>query len=267
MKICLCTISYREKLLEVALDAAARMGFESVELWGREPHVPEVYDESRVKAIRGMLEERGLVARVLGSYLYLGRTNPKDDTVNLADTLHTAHGLRLPLVRVWASDVGSAKATEEIWEQTISEAQLACDRAAKMNVTFVVEMHDDTLADTAQSALRLMQAVDRENFKLNFQISTTSGEDHLQRLEAVLPYVAHVHCQNFVPHGHDEARRYVRVPLQAGEAKYEVLVGRLREAGYEGLLAIEFAADEGEQKENSLRHDREFLAGLIGQAG
>lgn len=259
MHVCLCTISYREKLLEVALQAAARIGFDAVELWGREPHVPEEYDESRLKGIRGMVGELGLTAAVYGSYLTFGKTTHREDSVSLFDTLHNAHGLHTPLVRVWASDVASATATDEVWEQTVAEAQEACDRASKMNVMFAAEMHDHTLADTAPSAKRLVEAVNRPNFRLNFQISTNFAEDQLARLEQVLPYVVHMHCQNFVPAPHDG---YQRTPLDSGFVDYRPFMQRLLEAGYTGRVAVEFAAEEGAGKEASLKRDREYLAAL-----
>ena len=262
MHIALCTISYREKLLEVALEAAQAAGFEAVEIWGREPHVSEQYDESRVRGVRKMVEAHGLKLPIFGSYLALGRTQNREDSVSLIDTLHTAHGLHAQVIRVWASDVGSARASDEVWAKTVSEAQEACDRAAKMSVVFAAEMHDATLADTGASARRLVEEVDRPNFRLNFQVGNFEAEDQMARLEAVLPYVVHVHCQNFVPAEHGNVGKYQRVQIDAGMVDYQPLVQRLREAGYDGHLAVEFAAEEGAGKEQSLRRDRKYLASL-----
>lgn len=263
MRACLCTISYREKLLDVALEAAARIGFEAVELWGREPHVSEEFDESRIKGIRNQLQELGLTAPVFGSYLYFGKTGHLEDNATLADTLHTAHGLHAPIVRVWASDVPSAKASEEVWQTTVAQAREACDRAAKMNVLFAAEMHDNTLADTGPSARRLIEEVNCPNFRLNFQISTDFHEDQLARLDMVLPYVVHVHCQNYVPNDNPGALpAYKRAPLSDGHADYKLLMERLKGAGYTGHVAVEFAAEEGPGKEPSLKHDLEFLTSL-----
>jgi 3-dehydroshikimate dehydratase len=261
MQVCLCTISYRERLLDVALDAAARLGFQAVELWGREPHVSEEYDESRLRGIRAMAEERDLSIPVLGSYHYFGRTNHREDSVSLVDTLHTAHGLHTPIVRVWASDVGSAKASETVWKTTVAEAREACERAHKMDVVFAAEMHGDTLADTGASALRLVEEVDRPNFRLNYQVAARPDEeDALQRLELVLPYIVHVHCQNFVATNGDPG--YKRVQMDEGYVDYRALLARLRKSGYDGHVAVEFAADEGDGKEASLQRDLEFLSSL-----
>lgn len=261
MEVCLCTISYRERLLDMALDVAARLGFKAVELWGREPHVTEEYDESRIRVIRQMAEERGLKLPVLGSYLTFGKTAHPEDAASLVDTLHNAHGLKTPIVRVWASDVASANASAEVWKKTIEEAREACDRAHKMNVVFAVEMHDATLADTGATAKRLIEEVDRPNFRINYQVASRSDVEHpLERLELVLPHVVHVHCQNFVAANGDPG--YKRVPLAAGYVDYKPLVQRLKAAGYEGHLAVEFSAEEGDGKEASLKKDLEYLSSL-----
>lgn len=261
MQLCLCTISYREKLLEVALEAAQQAGFTAVELWGREPHISEDYDESRVRGVRKMVEEKGLHLAAFGSYLCLGKTQTREDSIGLASTLHTAHGLRVPLIRVWASDVGSAGASESVWERTVGEIQEACDRAAKMSVLFAAEMHDATLADTGASARELVERVGRANFRLNFQVGNFDREDQLVRLEQVLPYVVHMHCQNVVA-GNNGGSKYVRAPLAEGIVDYAALIETLRRQGYAGCLAVEFAADDGERKEASLRQDAHYLASL-----
>jgi len=266
MRVCLCTISLREKLLDVALDIAAELGFEAIELWGREPHVSEIFDESRLRSIRQMAQQRNLAIPVFGSYLYFGKTTHREESVQLVDTLHTAYGLHTSIVRVWASDVASAQASAQVWEKTIREAQEACDRAHKMKIVLAAEMHDNTLADTALSARRLVEEINRPNFGLNYQALSRPGiEDPLERLEYVLPYVVHVHCQNFIPINSEPG--YKRVPLEEGYIDYRALVRRLHEAGYEGHLAIEFAAEEGKGKEASLKRDLEYLRSLIEEEG
>jgi len=60
MKLGVCTIAFREKLLRVALTIAQQIGFDGVEIWGREPHISESCDDRRVRAARKTVEWRGL---------------------------------------------------------------------------------------------------------------------------------------------------------------------------------------------------------------
>jgi sugar phosphate isomerase/epimerase len=262
LKILLCTIAFRDKLLEYALDVARKVGFDGVEIWGREPHVAEKFDENRMRATRKLLDIHGVVPYVLGSYLRFGRTRNELD-VQLTDTLHVARWLRTPLIRVWASDVGSAQASPQTWKQTVAEAQDACDRAAKLNITLAVEMHAGTLADTADASRKLVEDVNRPNFGLNFQIaSLRDGDTPEMRLQKVLPYVVHVHAQNYatIPLHPSEPLR--RVPLSSGVANYPVLIHTLRDSGYTGHVAVEFAYAEGPDKIEALAEDLRFLRSL-----
>lgn len=265
IKLALSTIAFREKLLDYALDIASELAVEGVEIWGREPHISEKFDENRVRAARRMVERRGLKIPVFSSYLSFGITHPRiDETIELAATLHTARCLNTPIVRVWASDVGSGDASEAVWTRTIHEIQQACDQAAKLGIILAAQMHSDTLADTGASARRLVEAVGRDNFGLNFQVNATaeSEEASEQRLGSVLPYVVHIHAQNYVPlvDGGDELLQ--RAPLNNGVIDYERLVGRLVESGYDGHIAVQFAYTEGEDKTEALREDLAYLQTL-----
>ena len=256
----LCTISLREKLLEYALEVAAELGVEGVEIWGREPHISEKYDENRVQAARRMVEERGLVPAVLGSYLGFGLVrNRGEEAVELEDVLHTAHCLRTPLVQVWASDVASDQASKAVWDRTVAEAQEACDRAARLHLTLTAQMGDDTLADTPDSCRRLLDRVGRENFRLTFQVSARPRpETPEERLTAVLDSVAHLHLQNYeayCPNG----ERVRRASLADGVVDYFPLLERLVGGGYTGYYALAFASREGEGKRQALAQDLSYL--------
>lgn len=261
----LCTISHRERLLEYVLDLARDLGFQAIELWGREPHISEQFDENRVQAARRMIEDRGLEVCVLGSYVVFGpvRTRP-EELVNLEDMLHTARCLRVPLIRVWASDIGSDVASKPQWERTVGQIQEACDCAARLNLTLVAEMHDDTLTDTASSALRLLEQVDRDNFRLNFEVSNRPRpETPAQRLAAVLPYVAHIHVKNFHAYAGADGERPKWAPISDGLVDYLPLLELLCDHGYRGCYALEFAWREGNGKRESLAQDLAYLKSLF----
>lgn len=263
MKIALCSIAFRERLLEYALDLAADVGFQGVEIWGREPHISHEFDANRVAAVRRMVAERGLEVPVFGSYLRLGATNQNHTgDVPLKDVLQTAAGLGSPIIRVWASDVGSAEAEEAVWRSTVRDAREAAASAAKMGIVLAAEMHSNTLADTSAAARRLLEEVDSEGFALNFQASTNlEDETAMERLEAVLPAVVHVHAQNYAPLG-GRGGRVERVALADGLVDYASLVRRLREADYQGYLAVEFSPSGTKDKAAAVARDFEYLSSL-----
>ncbi len=263
--IALCTIAFREKLLEDALDAAAELGFQAVELWGREPHVGDEYDYNRVRLARKLCQERGLEIVALGSYVRFAPTKRSSGKkVDIKQTLLAARTLRAPIVRVWASDIGSDQADDQLWRAAISEARQAAEQAAKLGLTLAIEMHDDTLADTADSALRIIEEVGSEALRLNYQPSAREGmEDPVERLEKVLPYVVHVHAQNFAKLAKRDGSPPARAPLGMGLIDYEQIVSLLLANGYNGAIAVEFAHVEGEGKKAALRNDLQFLTELL----
>lgn len=260
MKVALCTIAFRERLLEYSLDLASECGFDGVEIWGREPHISEVYDANRVAAARRMVSERGLEVAVFGSYLRFGATQPEDLT--LRDVLQIAAGLEAPVIRVWASDVPSAEADRELWAHTVAECREAARAADKMGIRLAAEMHSNTLADTGASARRLVEEVDHPAFGLNYQASPRlDEEDALTRLELVLPHVFHLHAQNYVPLN-GALDRVERVGLAEGAIDYAPLVQRLRDVGYDGYLAVEFCPSNHEDKRAAIGADCAYLRSL-----
>jgi 3-dehydroshikimate dehydratase len=261
----LCTISHREKLLEYVLDVTKELGFDGVELWGREPHISEKFDENRVHAARKMIEDRGLALTCLGSYVIFGPVKTRaEELAELDDTLYTARCLRAPIVRVWASDVGAERASKKQYDKTVAEIQEACDRAARLNLVLAAEMHDDTLADSADAALRLLEAVDRPNFKLNFEVShRATPEPPQERLSRVLDHVVHLHLRNFTTYATENGERANWAPLADGLVDYYPLLDTLATAGYQGCYAVEFACREGNGKREALAADLSYLRGLF----
>lgn len=260
VKTALCTIAFRERLLEYSLDIACEAQLDGVEIWGREPHISEQYDSNRVAAARKMATDRGLEVAVFGSYLRLGATDT--ESMPLRDTLQIAAGLEAPIIRVWASDVGSEEADEELWRRTIEECREAAAAAEKMGMCLAAEMHSNTLADTGESARRLVEEVDCENFGLNYQAAPSlNGESALERLEAVVPWVMHVHAQNYAPLNGD-LERVERVSLADGVINYQPLVDRLRKSGYRGYIAVEFSPSSVEDKRSAVLRDCLYIRNL-----
>jgi sugar phosphate isomerase/epimerase len=265
MKVGLCTIAFRDKLLDAALDSAQALGFDGVEIWGREPHLSEAFDENRVRTAARMAHARGLEIPVLGSYYRAGATSPRESNgVRLEDTIHTGRCLHVPIIRVWASDVPSAAANADIWHETVDGIRRACDLADDLEMLIAAEMHSGTLADTGASARKLVERVDRPNFRLNFQVAAHDygGETALARLEAALPSVAHVHAQNYA-HLTVNGEPVKQSPLRRGVWDYGALVGRLKEAGYDGYLAVEFPFAEGDRRTPALADDIGYLRSVV----
>jgi 3-dehydroshikimate dehydratase len=261
VRIALCSIAFRERLLEYSLDLACEAGIEGVEIWGREPHISEEYDANRVAAARRMVTDRGLEVAVFGSYLRPGAV--ETESMPLRDVLQIATELDVSLVRIWASDVGSDKADDSLWKRTVEECREAARAADRMGLEFAVEMHTNTLADTATSAKRLVEDVGEDNFGLNYQPLPSLDDNAVKRLKRVLPYVSHFHAQNYAALDGD-AEKIGRASLAEGVIDFVPLMSLLQDNGYDGYMAVEFSPSNVEDKRAAVLRDCIYLQNIRG---
>ena len=102
-------------------------------------------------------------------------------------------------------------------------------------VEFVVETHENTLADTLPTCERLLREVERANLKLNFQV----GADFLERgylkcLDILYPHVSHLHWDQIAPDG---KATYLEEP---GKIDFAEMMAWLAARGYRGPASVEY---------------------------
>ena len=253
MKTALCTIAFRELPFEDVLDLAVKAGFDGVEPWGKPDHLPAVYDPDITRRASEAVRARGIKVSQYGSY-----ANPTEETFaqDMEDALKIARDFETDKIRVWAGRSGSADAYEAQWETAISGFRTFSDRAADLGMTLAVEMHNGRLSDTSEGCFRLLEGVDRPNFRLNFQpMFTHAPEKTLEEARKVAPYVVTVHAQNYVEVGSNR-----RALIAEGLVDFATVVADLRKAGFDGYLEVEFVREE--EVEASLMADAQFLRSL-----
>jgi len=269
MKLSLCTIAFRERLLEDAINIAQQIGFDGVEIWGREPHISENFDERRVRAARKMIEDRNLTICGLGSYLRFSGSAPTEDdedSPDLASVLHTARVLGAPIVRVWAGSSPSSKARKRDWNLCVQELKGACEKAANVGAEIAVEMQSGTFADTAASANRLLDDVSAPNLKLNYQPSNgLPPENPVKRLRSVVNRLASVRVRNYDRLISDPEERQHIVPLAEGVFDYRELISILRKADFQGYLSVEAISAKASDKIDALKAEYEYLRALLAE--
>ncbi|HID05885.1 MAG TPA: sugar phosphate isomerase/epimerase, partial [Armatimonadetes bacterium] len=190
----LCTIAFNELPLMNVLDIAVEFGFDGVELWGKAPHMPHDSKPHYVEAVRMALDERSLELAAYGSYLTAG-TDEFDAQMPLV--LNIARWLGAQRVRVWAGNIGSADADESYRKHCVRDFQRLCDVGGEYGITFAIERHSHTLTDEFESALNLLEQINRENIGINYQRghgATTEAVVH--EIEAFGRRIINVHCHN-----------------------------------------------------------------------
>ncbi len=261
MKVGLATIAFRGYDLTVALDAAAECKCDGVELWGKSPHLPQPYDEKKVKGIREEIEKRGLVVSIFGSYV-----NPINENFreNAQDAIKVAQDIGTSLIRVWAGNQDGIDAPADMWRTCIEGYKWFCKLAADAGIILAVETHNNSLADMPDGMMRLIEETGAENLMANYQLSHIERpEDMARGIEVLGPYIVNVHAQNFKVGAKGKPQR---TNLEDGDVDYREVISLLRKFEFDGFVEVEFIKDESGERDSllkSLRKDIDFLKKLI----
>lgn len=167
---------------EEVIRLAVENHLEAVE-WSENAHI-QPDDPEGGRALRAATEAAGLAVACYGSYYRLGEYD--DPAAAFRRSLVSAAALGAPLLRVWAGVRPSAEADEDYRARLVREARLIADMAQAEGVTVVTEWHKNTLTDTNESALALLEAVDHPCFKTLWQptvaLSPAQRVDGIRRL-------------------------------------------------------------------------------------
>lgn len=231
-RVGLCSVTLRASTAEEVVDRAALAGLRRIE-WGADVHAPPV-DTDRLSAIREISHQRGLAVSSYGSYWRAG-TQPISDAVLV---IAAAEAIGAPRIRIWAGQVGTKEADEEVWGRTVDATRAAAAIAAERGIELAFEFHAGSLTDTVASTIELLARVDRPNISTYWQPPVDASDlEALAGLRALGDRVSAVHVFSWWP-------GQQRLPLAA---RADLWVGALHEI--ERLaepidLLLEFVPDD-----------------------
>ena len=195
MKYSVCTISFRHQLisLERIANWAKAHQFDAIELWG--VHAKNLRQSPDFTLER--LLEQGLSVSMVSDYL------PLDGDLNVA--LEGAKSL-CTITRSWGArklrtfsgnkpSAGMAVAERAAYTKRLREY---CKIAADYGVYLIVETHPNTLADTLESTLQLIEEVNHPALRINFDVIHVweMGSDPIHALDQLAPLIEHMHFKN-----------------------------------------------------------------------
>ncbi len=206
--------------------------------WGGDIHIPVKENpnkddttklaDSISDAVSLSADKRFYIAS-FGSYFRC----EKDDDINSS----TALALNAPNIRVWAGTRSSSEADEHYRENVVGCIQRLCDKVCKYGMTVSTEFHGGTLTDSVDSALRLINDVERDNFRTYWQPNQFRDEEYnISALKSVLPYLSNVHVFTW-----DSSHRY---PLVYGEAIWRKYIDIISNREDTCHLLLEFVKDD-----------------------
>lgn len=223
----LVSISFRNHTPEEIISAAKAAGLGCIE-WGSDVHAP--FDKPRqLSNIACLQDEYKIQCSSYGTYFCLGR----NDISELEGYINAAGILDTDILRLWCGTKSSLKYSRHEKERLYAQCYDAANIAAKHGVTICMECHNNTLTDTKDAALELMQTIDSPHFRMYWQPNQyKSLEENLSYARSIAPYCKHIHVFNWEGN--------VKLPLSEGSKVWKQY---LNEFTGEKTLLLEFMPD------------------------
>jgi sugar phosphate isomerase/epimerase len=246
----LLSVTFRQLAPEEIIKLVSQAGLQAIE-WGGDIHVPHG-DVERAKQVRDLTVAAGIAVASYGSYYRVGCNNANNLTFD--QVLESAIALQAPAIRVWAGDQGSALADDAWWSRVVADAARIAEQAQAVGITVDFEYHRNTLTDSRETTVRLLQEIAHPNIRCNWQPATDlTVEERKLDLRAVLPWLANVHVFQWEPG--------IRNPLQDGVEEWTEYAAIIREARGDRYAMLEFVRENEPQQ---FLQDAEALKLIIG---
>ncbi|MBX3051425.1 MAG: TIM barrel protein [Caldilineaceae bacterium] len=231
----LVSITFRKLSPRQVVDLIVQAGLDAIE-WGGDVHAPHG-DVAKAQEVAQMTADAGLAMPTYGSYYRVGHRAD----VPFSDVLVSAVTLGTPAIRVWAGKVGSAEADAAYWNAVIADSQRIVDLAATEGIAIAYEFHGNTLTDSAESARRLLEAVDRPTLRSLWQPPKgATVEENRAGIDTIAPWLSHIHAFSW----RMEEGQTIRLPLADYTNAWKEYLARIDALGGERYVLLEFVRND-----------------------
>lgn len=245
----LVSITFRKLKTDEIIELVKKAGLQGIE-WGGDIHVPNG-DSKTAQEVGDATIKAGLQVASYGSYYRVGAN--EDVEKSFKDVLLSAVGLNAPTVRVWAGNVGSDSADEEIWAKIVEESRFIADMAQEQGISVSYEYHGNTLTDTTDSALRLLQEVNHPNIYTYWQPPIDLDFDgRINGLRVAKPWLSHIHAFHWV--------NREKLELAKGENEWRRYLEEISRVPGDRFVMLEFVRDDSPEQ---FIEDAETLKKLV----
>ena len=257
MKIGFRTAGFREWSLPDALAALSGIGYDGVELCLEHLQMrPERLDPGRCGDFAAMVSEAGLE---IASVSYHGDREDHDERrANQVRCGRIVQDLGAEILILNSEHVVAGREREQ-WAELVSLLQRELlPEALERGHAIAIEPEPGMSVVGTEEMLRLIDEVDHPALGVNLDVGHAwlTDRDLLQSVEALAPFLLHVHWEDFPAGEHKHL-----VPGQ-GDMPLRALHEKLLEVGYDGYYTIDLfniADDPVRYAEESLVATRELL--------
>ena len=268
MKLCLFSVSYAGYWGQDRLDVtdfiarAARLGYDSVMLAGKRPHVsPLDACAERIARIVSSLREHGISCDVIAGYTDLSPTAAAEvpylemQIAYVEALARIASDVGASIVRIFTAYETDGAGLGSVWNDVVTTVREMSDRAAAHGVTLAVQNHHD-VGVHSDWLLELLHDIDRPNCRLGFDAWSPAlrGEDLYEAARRMAPHAVittnadylrfprYRYQPSLVNYAREEPDAVRAVPFGEGFIDYEAFFRGLIEGGFDGIATYEMCS-------------------------
>lgn len=232
IKTSVASVTFREKTIFQIVDLAYRAGLDAIE-WGGDIHVP-VGNIEAARYASELTREKGLEISAYGSYYF------PDSEKKFEPILQTALALKCNVIRVWAGHKSSLSCTPRERDRITEELVRVVEMAKQAGCIIATEYHANTLTDSLDSTLELLDAV--PDLRTFWQPPIGSIlEENLSALDQLKNKIENLHVY------HRDKMGRCR-PLHEGEEDWSLYFDSLSSNGKRHYATLEFVMDNNEKQ-------------------
>ncbi|MBN1396053.1 MAG: sugar phosphate isomerase/epimerase [Pirellulales bacterium] len=269
------------------IDKAGELGYSSVMLMGKRPHLsPLDATAEQIADLKAHLDRAGVACSIVAGYTDFASAGAAEvpwmetQIAYVESLCRLARELGASIVRVFTAYETAGLSPATLWGRVVAALRECCDRAASLGVTIAVQNHHD-IAVHSDALLELLGDVDRPNCRLSFDAWSPAlrGEDLYESARRMAPYAV---CTTNADYARLPRFRYrpelvnyeaetpmIRaVPFGEGFIDYRAFFAGLREGGFDGAATYEMCSPlrGGGETANLDRYARQYLRWLAESA-
>jgi len=241
---------------------AGRLGFASVMLGGKRPHLsPLDATPELIEQVRIALREAGVTCGCIAGYTNLASGSAAEvplvemQIAYVESLARIAASLGSSVVRIFTAYETGDRDPASLWRRAVAAIREMCDRAAAHGVTIAIQNHHDLAVDT-DALIDLLSEIDQPNCKLAFDAWSPAlrGEDLYAAARKVARHTAITTNADYIRvpryRYRPELVNYERllpddvraVPFGTGFIDYAAFFRGLADGGYDGLATYEICS-------------------------
>lgn len=269
MSPCLFSISYAgfwgQSVLKLGefIPHAAQLGFESVMIAGKRPHLSPLDAAEQIQPLKAALQAAKIRCDVIGAYTNLaqpagvGSEVPQIEfQIAYVESLaRIAAQLGTKVVRIFGAYEIEGQDPQTQWNRCVAAIREMCDRAAAHGVTIALQNHHDVGLHT-EALLEMLADIDRPNCKLGFDAWSPAlrGENLYEAAKMAAPHTVittnadyikvprHRYRPELVNYERQDVDWVRAVPFGTGFIDYEAFFQGLRDGGFDGIATFEMCS-------------------------